>query len=186
MTWLRSLVGGAEALDALTKDPLPDEPLDVSVVAGDLRGRVTAIADRFDDVAVSLTGVEGRTAGRRLLVRAVAAEPALLRGYDRDDVAAGAVIHAVAMANDLVGPGRVLTASTLWKHMGLRSTPHDRARRFARAVAGPDGVEVGLGHPYRASDTWRLGSADLLVSRFRSFLLMQRTLAEAEPVAPSG
>ena len=96
------------------------------------------------------------------------------------------MIHPVAMAKDLVGPGRVLTASTLWKHMGLRSTPHDRARRFARAVAGPEGVDVGLGHPYRSSDTWRLGSVDLLVSRFRSFLLRQRALAEAEPVATPG
>lgn len=186
MTWLRSLVGGAEQLAALTKDPLPDEPVDVGLVASDLRARVVAIAARFDDVALSLIGLEGRTACRRLLVRAVAAEPALLRGYDRDDTSAGAVIHAVAMANDKVGLGRVLTASALWREMGLRSSPHDRARRFARAVAGPDGVDVGLGHPYRSSDTWRLGTADLLVSRFRSFLLLQRDLAEAEPVAAPG
>jgi len=180
MTWLRSLAGGAEQLDGLTDEPLPDEPLDVGQVPADMQGRVAVIGDRIDPVALSLIGVEGRTACRRLLVRAVSAEPALLRGSDRDDVAAGAVIHAVAMANDLVGPGRVLTAATLWRHLGLRSSPHDRARRFAHAVAGPDGVDVGLRHPYRSADTWRLGSLDLLVGRFRSFLLRQRALADAE------
>ena len=183
-TWLRSLVGGPDELEALTTEPLPDEPLDVSLVPGDLRERVTAIAHRIDAVALSLVGVEGRTACRRLLVRAVAAEPALLRGYDRDDMSAGAVLHAVAMANDLVGAGRALTASALWRHLGLRSSPHDRARRFAHAVAGPDGVEVGLSHPYRSSQTWSLGSPDLLVGRFRAFLIRQRVLAEVEPVAP--
>ena len=123
-----------------------------------------------------------RSVSGRLLVRAVAAEPALLRAYDRDDMAAGAVMHAVAMANDLVGAGRALTASALWKHLGLRSSPHDRARRFAHAVAGPDGADVGLGHPYRSCDTWRLGDAELLVSRFRAFLIRQRVLAQAESV----
>ena len=123
MTWLRSLVGGPEELAALTTEPLPDEPLDVSPVPADLRERVTAIADRIDEVALSLVGLEGRTACRRLLVRAVAAEPALLRAYDRDDISAGAVIHAVSMANDLVGVGRALTASALWTHLGLRSLP---------------------------------------------------------------
>ena len=185
-TWLRSLVGGPDQLEAMTTEPLPDEPLDVGLVPSDLRERVAAIADRIDAVALSLLGVEGRTACRRLLVRAVAAEPALLRGHDRDDISAGAVIHAVAMANDLVGPGRALTASALWRHLGLRSSPHDRARRFAHAVAGPDGVDVGLGHPYRSSDTWRLGAADLLVSRFRGFLIRQRVLAALEPVGPPG
>ena len=185
-TWLRSLVGGPSQLDDLTTEPLPDEPLDVSHVPGDLRERVADIADRGDAVALSFLGVEGRTACRRLLVRAVAAEPALLRGYHRDHMAAGAVLHAVAMANDLVGPGRGLTASALWQHLGLRSSPHDRARRYAHAVAGPDGVQVAIGHPYRCADTWRLGSTDLLVSRFRVFLISQRVLADAEPVEPVG
>ncbi|WP_457254057.1 hypothetical protein [Pedococcus sp. P5_B7] len=185
LTWLRSLVGGPDELAALTAQPLPDEPLDVSRVPGDLRERVTAISDRIDAVALSLVGVEGRTACRRLLVRAVAAEPALLRGYDRDDMSAGAVLHAVAMANDLVGAGRAVAASALWRHLGLRSSPHDRARRFAHAVAGPDGVEVDLGHPYRSSQTWSLGCADLLIGRFRAFLIRQRVLADAEPAAPA-
>src|SRR4051794_40434647 len=47
-TWLRSLVGGAEELETLTRDPLADEPLDVRLVPADLSERVAAIASRID------------------------------------------------------------------------------------------------------------------------------------------
>jgi hypothetical protein len=182
-TWLRSLVGGPGQLDALTSDPLPDEPLDLAEVPPDLRDRVAAIAERVDEVSLSLGGVEGRTACRRLLVRAVAGEPALLRGSDRDDIAAGAVVHAFAKANDLIGTGCALTSTALWTHLGLKSSPRDRARRFAHAVAGPDGVELGYGHPRREPDVWRLGSADLLLGRFRNFLMGLRAIADTESAA---
>ena len=179
-TWLRSLVGGAEQLDTLTKEPLPDEHLDVDLVPRDLRERVTAIAARVDAVATPLLGVEGRTACRRLLVRAVAAEPALLRSSDRDDIAAGAVIHAIAKGNDVLGPGCALTSTGLWTQMGLKSSPHDRARRFAHAVAGPEGVDGGYSFRRHEPDVWRLGGTDLLFGRFRGFLMLLRDIADLE------
>ena len=65
-------------------------------VRAELRERVGAILERTDTWALDLFGAEVRTACRRLAVRAVAAEPALLTGSDRDDGAAAApVLRAV-------------------------------------------------------------------------------------------
>jgi hypothetical protein len=184
-TWLRMLVGGAEQLERLTRDPLPDEPLDVAALPVDLRERVRGIAARVDEPALALFGVEGRTACRRLLSRAVAAEPALLRGYDHDTITAGAVLHAFAKGNDLIGPGCALTSTQLWTRAGLKSSPHDRARRFAHAVAGPEGVPRDRNYHRGEPAVWRLGSADLLTGRFRSFLLVLRDIADAEAQPPA-
>jgi hypothetical protein len=181
LTWLARVVGSADALDGLDIDPLPDEPLDCSGVREDLRARVAAIAARCDLVADGLHDAELRTACRRLLVRAVSAEPELLLRSDRDDTAAGAVLHAVAAANDLVGRGRAFTSSSLTELCGLRSSPHGRAQSFAHAVAGPEGTGFA---PYGESrgepDVLVLGSPDLLLGRFRAKLVRLRGLAHEE------
>lgn len=183
LTWLRRLVGGADELRDLTRDPLPDEPLDLSSVPADLRGRVASIAERVDEVSMQLLGPEARTACRRLLTRAVTAEPGMLRGNDRDDIAAGAVVYATGKGNDLIGGLCALTATSLYQHCGLRSSPHDRARRFAHAVSGPAGT--GLWSSYSRSPDVLLGSADLLTSSFRSSLLRLRDIAMAEATSSS-
>jgi len=182
-TWLRSRVGGAEELERLDAEPLPDEPLDTSGVPTDLVVRVVAIARQVDGVAEGLFGTELRTACRRLLVRAIVAEPSLLLGSDRDDIAAGAVVHAVAKANNMVGPGCAVTATVLYQWAGLKSSPQDRARRFAHAVSGPEPLFPagrGLERLFTTRDAWNLGSADLLTSRFRRHLIRLRDLADAE------
>jgi hypothetical protein len=181
LAWLARVVGSTAALDALGIDPLPDEPLDAARVRKDLQARVAAIGARCDQVADQLHDPELRTACRRLLVRAVAAEPELLLRSDRDDTAAGAVLLAVAKGNDLVGAGRAIPATVLTHLSGLRSSPADRARSFAHAVAGPEGTgferhDGNRGEP----DVLVLGSPDLLLGRFRATLVRLRGLAHEE------
>ena len=125
----------------LSVDPLPgDEPLELSAVPGRVRERVQVISEQVDDVAARLFDDEVRTACRRLLVRAVAAEPGLLREPSRDEVVPAAVLWAVGKANDLVGPGRQMPVSAITALCGLKSAPTERGKAFAHAVAGPRGV----------------------------------------------
>jgi hypothetical protein len=183
-TWLRLLVGGAAALEQLDSTPLPeDEPAALDDVRAELRERIGAILESTDTWALDLFGTEVRTACRRLAVRAVAAEPALLTGSDRDDSAAAALLYAVAKGNDLVGAGRALPATVFYRWVGLKSSPQDRARRFAHAVAGVEPVTAWhsrLGAKSSTPDVWNLGSADFLTSTFRRHLLRARDLADAE------
>ncbi|MGI8872761.1 MAG: hypothetical protein ACR2KP_00255, partial [Egibacteraceae bacterium] len=45
---LRGVVGGADALDALDTEPLPDEPLDLGEVPEDIHERVIEVAGVAD------------------------------------------------------------------------------------------------------------------------------------------
>ena len=118
-------------------------------------------------------------AARRLLTRAVTAEPGLVTRSDRDDLAAGAVLWAVAKGNDLIGSNRPLRAAVIQDVCGLRSTPSQRGSSFAHAVGG-DG-SVYYGRPLWMFDAQPavipLGSPDLLLSRFRRRLVLVRDLA---------
>jgi hypothetical protein len=179
--WLARLVGGHDVLDRLPVDPLPaDESLDLAAVPIRLRERVQVISEQVDDVAARLFDDEVRTACRRLLVRAVAAEPGLLREPSRDEVVPAAVLWAVGKANDLLGPGRQMPVSAVTALCGLKSAPTERGKAFAHAVSGPRGVAFGR-YQYGADpDVLELGSADLLVSRFRRQLVGLRDLAVEE------
>ena len=127
-----------------------------------------------------LLGDEGRPAARRLLTRAVVVEPALLRS-DRDDVATGAVLWAVAKGNDLVGTDRPVRASVIQEVCGLVSTPSSRGSAFAHAVSGGGGMRYG--RPVWMYDTQPsvipLGSPDLLLARFRRTLVALRDISLA-------
>jgi hypothetical protein len=179
--WLARLVGGHDVLDHLAVDPLPaDEPLELSAVPSRVRERVQVISEQVDDVAARLFDDEVRTACRRLLVRAVAAEPGLLREPSRDEVVPAAVLWAVGKANDLLGQGRQMPVSAVTALCGLKSAPTERGKAFAHAVAGPRGVAFGR-YGYGADpDVLELGSADLLVARFRRQLVRLRDLAVGE------
>ena len=179
--WLARLVGSHEASDHLSVDPLPgDEPLELSAVPGRVRERVQVISEQVDDVAARLFDDEVRTACRRLLVRAVAAEPGLLREPSRDEVVPAAVLWAVGKANDLVGPGRQMPVSAVTALCGLKSAPTERGKAFAHAVAGPRGVGFERFRYGAEPDVLELGSADLLVSSFRRHLVTLRDLARGE------
>jgi hypothetical protein len=181
LAWLARLVGGEDALASIAADPLPhDEPLDLAAVPAPLHDRMRPLGERLDDVAVRLFGPEVGTACRRLLVRAVAAEPGLLRDPARDDVVPGAVLWAVAKANDLVGPGHQMPVSAIQAVCGLRSSPSERGKAFAHAVAGPRGVPFGDLRYSATPDLLEIGSADLLVARTRRFLAVLRDIALTE------
>ena len=178
LTWLARLVGGEKALAALTVEPLEAEALQLGEVHQFLRERVLGIDARLQELAPRLLGAEGLTAARRLLTRAAAAEPALITRSDRDDIAAGAVIWAVAKGNDLVGSDRPVRASVIKDLCGLRSSPSARGQGFAHAVAGGspvDGAPMWGFHPQPA--VVALGSPDLLLSRFRRVVILYRDLA---------
>lgn len=181
LAWLARIVGGDDALGALDVEPLePDAELCLDDVRPSLRDRVRSIDVRLEQWAPVLLGDEGHTATRRLLTRAVALEPALLRS-DRDDVATGAVLWAVAKGNDLVGPNRPVRASVIQEVCGLASTPSARGSAFAHAVSG--GGEMRHGRPVWMYDTRPsvvpLGSPDLLLSRFRRTLVALRDISMA-------
>ncbi|GAB3450489.1 hypothetical protein GCM10027517_38020 [Phycicoccus ginsengisoli] len=141
LAWLARLVGGEDALANLPVDPLPhDEPLDLDAVPAHLRDRVGAMGERLDDVVTRLFDAEVRTVCRRLLVRAVAAEPSLLRGPARDEVVPGAVLWAAAKANDLVGSGHQMPVSAIQAVCGLRSSPSESEAGRSR-MRWPDRAE---------------------------------------------
>ena len=124
------------------------------------------IDERLARWAPLLLGDEGLTAARRLLARAVRLEPALLNRSDRDDVATGAVLWAVAKGNDLVGTNRPVRVGVIQDVCGLRSTPSGRGSSFAHAVGGDGSLHYG--RPRWMFDAEPsvipLGSPDLLVA----------------------
>ncbi len=171
--------GGDDELEHLGTDPLEPEELRLDGIRHDLRERVAGIDERLARWSPPLLGDEGLSAARRLLTRAVTAEPGLVTRSDRDDLAAGAVLWAVAKGNDLIGSNRPLRAAVIQEVCGLRSTPSQRGSSFAHAVGG-DGA-VYYGRPLWMFDAQPavipLGSPDLLLSRFRRRLVLVRDLA---------
>ncbi len=175
LAWLAHVVGGESALEHLTVDPLELDDLDLDEVPPPLRARVADIDRRAGQWAPQLLGPEGVVAARRLLTRAVGREPGLLTRSDRDDLAAGAVVWAVAKGNDLIGPGRSVRSSAIQDVCGLRSTPSSRGEAFAHAVGGGS---TRYGRPLWMYDAWPavvpLGSPDLLLSGFRRQIVALR------------
>lgn len=175
LTWLSILVGGVDALAGLEATRLPDEELDVTSVAANDRDRVTAIDHELARVTQLLFGSEVLTAARRLLVRAVVAQPAFLRGSSADAVLACAALTAVAKANDLVGQGRVVPVSLIRTAFNLKSAPNERAQAMARAVAPQGAYLSGWRRPIL--DVPVLGSPHYLVASCRSGIIEARDAA---------
>ncbi len=179
LAWLARIVGGEEALGTLGVEPLPPQVLCLDGVRASLRDRVRDIDVRLEQWAPVLLGDEGLTSARRLLTRAVEREPALLRS-DRDDVATGAVLWAVAKGNDLIGNNRPVRASVIQNVCGLGSPPSARGGAFAHAVGGG---ELRYGRAVWMYDARPnvipLGNPDLLLARFRRTLVALRDISLA-------
>ena len=158
-------VGGEQALDSLTTEPLPDEPLDLSRVPEDVRERVERTAARVDACCAELLDVEHRTAGQRLLSDVAAGDPTIFRRRSRDDTAAAAIAWLVGRANDSVGtPQSGLTAKALLAWFGASGSISQRAAPMLRAIGAPEGT----------STTIELGSPRYLVASKREQLAERR------------
>ena len=179
LAWLARIVGGHEALAALDVAPLEPVELCLDGIRDDLHERVRGIDVRLQQWAPVLLGGEGPAAARLLLTRAVSSEPGLLTRSDRDDVATGAVLWAVAKGNDLVGTNRPVRVGVIQQVCGLSTSPSARGGSFAHAVGGDGSTHYG--RPLWMFDAQPavipLGSPDLLVARFRRRLVLLRDLA---------
>ncbi|CAN5423826.1 hypothetical protein BH23ACT9_BH23ACT9_38360 [soil metagenome] len=154
---LRDQVGGAEALAALDTDPLPDEPLDLARVAGDIRPRVTEVAGLTDGACNGLLDVECRTACRRLLADVAAAEPDIFRRRGRTDTAAAAIVWVVARVNEeLSAHTGGLTAKAVGAWFGV-TNPSQRAATMLKALDVPDtsSYSLCLGTPCYLTSAYR-------------------------------
>lgn len=157
-------VGSEEALESLTTEPLPDEPLELSAVPEDVRERVARIGARLDACCDELFDVEHRTACRRLLADVAAGDPEIFRRRSRDDTAAAAIAWLIGKANDSVAsPHNDLTAKTLLAWFGVTGSVSQRADPMLRAIGarGTAGTTVHLGSPRYLVSTKREQIADL-------------------------
>ena len=162
---LAATVGGQEALDALSSEPLPDEPFDWDRVPDDVRPRVGTVLELVDRCCVELLDVELRTAARRLLARVAAADPELFLRRSRLEGTAAAVCWIVATANHLFRDRR-LAVKQLTAWFGIGGSPSAPAKALLQAIdVDPEGYAYGDGH---------LGSPDYLTGTHRARMVATR------------
>ena len=186
--WLEHLVGGPEALDQLTAEPLPDEELALPADAvrhGDLAARFRRTGDVLDALAGAYFDPELRTAFRRALA-AVGME--LLGGRVPEDpvqVAAG-VCWAVGRANGALAPAGRVTQKALCAQLGLATFPAAKGRNVARLLGTPQPPWVS--RPRTLPDLEPLSRTDLLTSRTRreTIALRDATIAAEARAAARG
>ncbi|HEY5787027.1 MAG TPA: hypothetical protein VIT65_19865 [Microlunatus sp.] len=129
-------VGGSEALDSLTTEPLTDEPAELCAVPEDVRERVEEALGVADRVVEQIFGTEVRIAVRRLLTDAAAADPEIYRRKGRTDTIAVGACLAVTQANHLIHPHGPMPVKAVSEHFGLASAPSTRVLVLRRAVTG--------------------------------------------------
>ena len=129
-------VGGSEALDSLTTESLADEPAELSEVPDDVRERVEEALGIADRVVEQVFGIEVRTAVRRLLTDAAAADPEIYRRKGRADTIAVGACLAVAQANHLIRPHGTMPVKAVIEHFGLAGAPSSRVLVLRHAVTG--------------------------------------------------
>ncbi len=176
---LRCAVGGQDALDRLDTTPLPDEPFGWDPIPDDIHERVAEVLQLVDRCCDELLDVECRTACRRYLGRAAAADPEIFRRRGRAQTAAAAICWGIGKANDLFGFGRTILVKDLMGHFGIsQGSVSQRSEPLLRAI----GVD-----PHRQHREMSLGSPDYLTSTRRKELLALRdcfrTMADS-PSAP--
>ncbi|GAA4399128.1 hypothetical protein GCM10023168_05990 [Fodinibacter luteus] len=164
-------VGGADALDRLDTDPLPDEPLDTARVPADVRDGVAAVGaaiDRWLETSPRVEALgpvrdEWRTAARRLLVGAAVRDPGCVRRRASVEGRACGVLWATGVENHLVGPGGVLLVKDLAADFGVRGAPSAKAATMLAAWTDGRWAEGGS-----------LGDPGLLVSTRRAEIIEAR------------
>ena len=154
---LRRAVGGEEALATVDGTALPDEPFVWGPIPGDIHERVNDVLLRVDRCCDELLDVEYRTACRRFLSRAAAADPDIFRRRGRTDTAAAAICWIIGKANDLFK--RTMLVKELMGHFGRgQGNVSQRSEALLRAI----GVD-----PHDRYGSMNLGSPDYLTSTRR-------------------
>ena len=131
-------VGGADVLDSLDTEPLPEEEFDWSGIPDDVHDRVAetlAIADRCCEEWLD---TEYRTIARRVLALAARNEPNTFRRKARTDYGAGALVWMVGRASNFF-PDRMMVKDFAAR-LGVPQTAlRQRATTLKRAT--------GIGNP---------------------------------------
>lgn len=159
-------VGGRMQLMNLDDDPLPDEPFEWAAIPGDVRPVVQEVLDLCDRCAAELLDTEHRTAMRRFLSRAAAADPAIFRRKASLVRGAAAVAWVICRANNTVGAyWSGLSVQELLAWFGVKGSVSQRAEPFLRA----NGVD-----PHRLYGSMDVETADLLTSKRRARIITSR------------
>ena len=159
-------VGGRAVLERLDAEPLPDEPFAWDGVPDDICEVVEQVLRSCDGVADALLDTEHRTAMRRFLHRAATADPALFRRKASPVRGAAAIAWVICRANDTAGEyDSPLSVQDLLAWFGVKGSVSQRAEPLLRA----NGIEPQPGYGPLA-----LGTPDLLVSRRRALMIIQR------------
>jgi hypothetical protein len=162
---LRRAVGGEDALDKLDAVPLLDEPFAWDAIPADVHERVNEVLRLLDRCCAELLDVEYRTACRRYLSRAAAADPEIFRRRGRAETAAAAICWGIGKANDLFG-GRILVKD-LMAHFGIsQGSVSQRSEPLLRAI--------GVDPHHHHYGEMNLGSPDYLTSTRREQIITSR------------
>lgn len=174
LTRLLATVGGEEALNVLTSEPLPRyEPLRLAHVPEDIHGRVRATDELLTPVALEMFDGELLTSARRILSRVAEGDPRIFRRRSQDRRAACALLWIAARLN-----GRVeetgTTAGTFTTAFGYSGSPADRARTMQDAIGAyvVESPQGGWG-PQRPG-TLVAGDPSLLTGERRARLIADR------------
>lgn len=163
---LAAAVGGHYQLRNLGVEPLPDEPFEWAGIPDGIRPMVTEVLTHCDRCGDELLGVEHRTAMRRFLGRAAVVDPVPFRRKASPVRLAAAVAWVIARANGTVSDSQSeLSVGELMAWFGVKGTVSQRAEPLLLA----NGVD-----PVAFSDDSMLGTADLLVSARRAYMVAQR------------
>lgn len=157
-------VGGRRTLMDLDTSPLPEEPFEWAGIPDDIHDRVRDVLELCDRCADELFDIEHKTAFRRFLGRAAAADPAIFRRKGAANRAAAAICWAVGRANESVGTPD-LQSQELEAWFGVKGAAAQRAEVFLRANGvDPHGRYTGV----------QLATPDLLTSSRRSTIAALR------------
>jgi hypothetical protein len=166
---LYALVGGADALDALDTDPIPDEAFDWSVVAEFDRAFVASVLELTDRYCNDVLDVEFRTITRRLIALVAQRGPGALRLSPDPGRVAAAFVWLAGRANGEFGRRSMRSATRLWARFGVGNAS-DRGRALRRAA----GLQVEQTSDRTWGDELAVGDASLLHSSVRASLIARR------------
>jgi hypothetical protein len=172
LDWLRGLVGGQAALDALGDERTPEPgPPDLDH-PGDLES-YDAVAEQLDRLTDRFFGAEVGRVLQQALALLWMREPALLRGPVTAGQVAGGLCWVVGKANGLFGGH--LTQTAIQGDLGLRHPLSGLGQRVGRALGGLP--VYGGCRPHFAPDLQAFGEPLLLTAGTRRSLVRWRDQA---------